>query len=115
MPPSSLELKFDTLWNQLHPDLDLETEVKLISDRKFRFDYVHSKSKIAIEVNGGIWTFSGHSSGKGLLRDYEKLNLAQSLGYHVFFLSGEMIDAHWLNLIASSIKVRTDEVKMRSK
>ena len=107
MSISPLELEFDNLWNCLHPDIDLDTEVRLISDRRFRFDYVHLRSKVAVEVNGGIWTGGGHSSGKGLLRDYEKLNLAQSQGYYVFFLSGEMINDRWLNLIASTIKVRS--------
>ena len=107
--PSSLELEFDALWEHLYPDIDLDTSLKLISERKFRFDYVHHPSKIAIEVNGGIWTMSGHSSGRGLLRDYEKLNLAQSLGYYVFLLSSEMINEQWLNLIAETMRVRQEK------
>ena len=48
--PSNLEFRFDNLWNELHPDIELETEVKLIPKRRFRFDYVHLLSKIIIEV-----------------------------------------------------------------
>ena len=50
--PSSLELEFDAPWEHLYPDIDLETEVKLISERNFRFDYVHRPSKIAIAIIG---------------------------------------------------------------
>ena len=106
MSISSLELQFDTLWNDLHPTIDLDTEVRLISDRRFRFDYVHLGSKVAVELNGQIWHKGGHSSGSGLLRDYEKLNLAQQSGYVVFQLSAEMINERWLNLIAHTIKAR---------
>ncbi len=102
--PSSLECKFETLWIELYPDIDLETEVRLIPKRKFRFDYVHFDSKVAIEINGQIWHQGGHSSGTGLQRDYEKLNLAQSSGYKVFQLSKEMINSEWLTLIGDTIK-----------
>lgn len=57
-------------------------------DRLYRFDYALPKWKIAIEVNGGVWSKgnSGHSSGKGIMRDYEKSNLAQSLGWRVLIV-----------------------------
>lgn len=101
--PSNLENQFESLWTYLFPDIDLNTEVTLIPKRRFRFDYVHEPSKVAIEINGQIWHKGGHSSGKGLQRDYEKLNLAQSLGYKVFQLSGNMINEEWLNIIATTI------------
>ena len=56
----------------------------LIPKRKFRFDRVHKESKVAIEINGQTWRKGGHSSGKGLQRDYEKNNLAIVQGYQVF-------------------------------
>lgn len=116
--PSTLERRFDNLWECLHPNVDLDTEVKLIPKRRFRFDYAHLTSKVAVEINGGIWGISGHSSGTGLQRDYEKINLAQSLGYAVFQLSSDMIDEHWLNLIAKTISDRQrhlNEVKKSSR
>ena len=106
MPLSKLELQFDALWESLYPALDLEVEQQLIPNRRFRFDYVHLGSKVAVELNGQIWHKGGHSSGSGLLRDYEKLNLAQQSGYVVFQLSAEMINERWLNLIAHTIKAR---------
>lgn len=49
--------------------------------RKFRADWAWPLEKVIVEQNGGIWRKGGHSSGRGLLRDYEKLNLAQVLGW----------------------------------
>lgn len=103
---SELELEFDLLWDYLFPELDLETEVRLIPQRKFKFDYAHLAAKVAIEINGQIWHQGGHSSGKGLMRDYEKLNLAQQLGYCVFQLSPEMITEAWVKAIAQTISDR---------
>jgi len=100
---SHLEVEFDQLWTELFPQIDLETEVKLISGRRFRVDYVHKPSKVVIEINGGTWSKMGHSSGRGLNRDYEKLNLLQLQGYRVFQLSSDMINPHWLGLIAKTI------------
>jgi hypothetical protein len=103
---STLERQFDYLWEELHPEIDLETEVKLIPKRQFRFDYVQIESKVCIELNGGIYIKSGHTSPKGIMRDYEKTNLAQCLGYLTFQLSSEMINEYWLNNIEKVIKTR---------
>lgn len=75
----------------------LTKEVKIIPGRKHRVDYLvtmlreYDKKSIVIEVNGGVWgiknkktgkkTVSGHSSGTGILRDYFKSNVSQTLGY----------------------------------
>lgn len=106
---SSLEFDFDLMWEELFPELDLETEVRLVPKRRFKFDYYCPLSKCAIEIQGQIWQTGGHNTGKSLLRDYEKYNLAQSLGYTVFQLSGEMITEEWLTIIADTIKRRIEE------
>ena len=106
MSISSLEFEFDLLWDDLFPDLDLATEVRLIPKRRFKFDYVNFPAKVAIEINGQIWHKGGHSTGKSLMRDYEKLNLAQQHGYCVFQLSKEMITETWLKAIADTIRDR---------
>ncbi len=65
--------------------LDLWPEFFFSTDRLYRFDYAIPELKIGIEVNGGVWAKgnSGHSSGKGIMRDYEKSNLAQAQGWKV--------------------------------
>lgn len=117
--PSKSEMLFDALWEEMFPDIDLETEQKLIEGRKFKYDYYHCEAKIAIEINGAVYGTtdwmgerkpSGHTSAKGIQRDYEKINLAANLGIYVFCLSTEMINERWLGLIAETIKQKVQKI-----
>lgn len=101
---SHLEQQFADLWLSLYPHIDLHHEYKFSPPRRYRWDFCHPETKVAIEINGQIWRKGGHSSGTGLLRDYEKLNLAASQGWRVFQLAGEMITDEWLGSIASAIE-----------
>lgn len=60
-----------------------ETEYKFHADRKWRFDYAWSDAKVALEVEGGIWSGGRHTSARGFLKDMEKYNAAASLGWKV--------------------------------
>ena len=51
--------------------------------RKWRFDFAYPVSKIAIEVEGGIWVQGRHSRGSGMLKDMEKYNEAAKRGWRV--------------------------------
>ncbi|WP_286842714.1 MULTISPECIES: hypothetical protein [Sphingobacterium] len=77
----------DPFINLIKTELSIELwpEFFFSVDRLYRFDYAIPELKIGIEVNGGVWAKgnSGHSSGTGIMRDYEKSNLAQSLGWKV--------------------------------
>lgn len=64
----------------------LVTELRFHSDRRWRFDFAHEASKVAIEINGGIWSNGRHVRGTGYLRDREKVNAATALGWRVFEL-----------------------------
>jgi hypothetical protein len=95
---------FANLWVTLYPAIDLHSEYRFSPPRRYRWDYAHPTSKVAIEIQGGVWMGrSGHSGGTGLLKDYEKLNLAASLGWRVFLLTEATIDDRMLGIIAESI------------
>ena len=70
-------------------------EFRFAPPRRFRFDYYWADKKVAVEINGGIWSQGRHTRGFGYLSDMEKLNLAQRMGIRVFqftpqqLLSGE--------------------------
>lgn len=49
--------------------------------RRWRFDYAIPSQKIAVEVEGGIWTGGRHTSPKGFLGDIEKYNAAAVDGW----------------------------------
>jgi len=70
-----------------------EQEYKFHAARRWRFDYALPPWKIAIEIQGSIWSRarSGHQ-GKGHYRDMEKMNAAQELGWRVFQFAPEQAD-----------------------
>jgi very-short-patch-repair endonuclease len=104
---SVLEGEFAALWVALYPMIDLYSEYRFHAQRRWRFDFAHPGAKVAIEINGGQWIKSGHSSGFGLERDYTKLNAAMSDGWSVYQLSGGMIDEANLVAIAALIQEKT--------
>lgn len=59
-------------------------ELKFHPTRKWRFDYAIPAHKIAVEVEGGVWTGGRHTSPKGFLNDIEKYNTATLMGWRVF-------------------------------
>jgi hypothetical protein len=67
-------------------DLKVECvkEFKFHPVRKWRFDYAIPEHKIALEVEGGVWTGGRHISPKGFLGDIEKYNTATLMGWRVF-------------------------------
>lgn len=102
-----LEDRFHGLWMVKYPEIKLQREKKLFSNRRHRGDFVHMPSMVIIEIQGGVWgKKSGHNSGTGILKDYEKMCLAQASGYQLFPLAESMITDFYLDLIAKSIKKR---------
>jgi hypothetical protein len=53
------------------------------SVRHFRFDYAWPESRVALEVDGGIFSGGPHTRGTGFAKDVEKLNLAAEQGWLV--------------------------------
>lgn len=56
--------------------IELVKEYKFLQNRKFRFDYAIPEHKIAIEIEGGVYTYGRHNRPIGYLNDMEKYNLA---------------------------------------
>ncbi len=61
-----------------------EVEYAFHPVRKWRFDYAWPHhGRIALEVEGGIWTGGAHAQPIGIERDMEKYNAAALLGWRV--------------------------------
>lgn len=80
--PSSLESAFNAL-AKLAALPPYETEYRFAPPRRWRFDMAWPEEKVAVELEGGIWTGGRHSRGKGMQEDMEKYNAATSLGWKV--------------------------------
>lgn len=67
-------------------DLGVECvkEYKFHPERRWRFDYAIPAYKIALEVEGGVWTQGRHTRPQGFLGDVEKYNTATLMGWRVF-------------------------------
>ena len=59
------------------------TEHKFHPIRRWRFDYAWLDYKIALEVEGGVWTGGRHTSSVGFIKDMEKYNAAACLGWRI--------------------------------
>lgn len=58
-------------------------EHKFAKERKFRFDYAWLDTKLAVEIEGGIWIQGRHTRGSGYKKDMEKYNLATKYGWRI--------------------------------
>jgi hypothetical protein len=58
-------------------------EHRFHAERKWRFDMAWESEKLAVEVDGGVWTGGRHTRGKGFENDCEKVNQAQIMGWTV--------------------------------
>lgn len=64
-----------------HPDAVAEHRFHPV--RRFRFDFAIPSARVAVEVNGAIWTQGRHSRGSGLRSEYDKMRLAAIAGWRV--------------------------------
>lgn len=62
---------------------DFEREYRFHVKRQFRFDFAWPQFKVALEVDGGIFSHGAHGRPMNILRDMEKSNLATFDGWHV--------------------------------
>lgn len=60
-----------------------ECEHRFSPPRRWRFDYAWPAARLALEVEGGVWTGGRHTRGSGFVRDLEKYNRATVLGWRV--------------------------------
>lgn len=98
MKKSDLERQFETLWRQLGGE-PLKSEYRFHPKRKWRFDFADPFQKIAIELEGGVWTGGRHTRPEGFTKDCEKYNAAALLGWRVFRFTTKMLDDPINNLI----------------
>ena len=68
-----------------------EPEYSFTAERKWCFDFAWIDQRVAVELQGGIYSKGGHNSIRGLERDYEKLNYAQAYGWIVLQFSASFL------------------------
>lgn len=63
--------------------IDVVREYRFHEKRKWRFDFAIPALKIAVEIEGGTWGKSRHTTGSGFEKDCEKYNSATEFGWRV--------------------------------
>lgn len=58
-------------------------ELEFYPSRKWRFDYAFVDYRVALEVEGGVWSGGRHVNPRGFLGDMEKYNTAARCGWRV--------------------------------
>ena len=98
------ETKFALMW-RCADGHHLEREVTFC-ERGWKFDFAHVPTKVAIEIEGGIWSTkkkSRHTTGQGYRDDCVKYNRAAALGWTVFRLTPDMITLNQIEEIKNGI------------
>jgi hypothetical protein len=109
MSQSSLEKKFVLLWNavvaervDVEPDaMKLEAEFQFAKHlkRKYRFDFCHELGRVAIELQGGVYSRGAHVRPEGFKKDCQKSLLARELMWTTVALTSDMITEDYINRI----------------
>lgn len=82
--------------------IEPEKELKFHPARRWRFDFAFVNEKLAIEVEGGVWTGGRHTRGSGFLKDMEKYNEATRLGWRLLRTTPNQVETkRFIDLIKS--------------
>jgi very-short-patch-repair endonuclease len=62
-------------------------------NRMWRFDFAFPDKKVAVEIEGGIWTGGRHTRGSGFVHDLDKYNTAARMGWSVLRYAPQMVES----------------------
>lgn len=99
MRKSQLEQNFATAWRAIG-DVALLSEYRFHPTRRWRFDFAYWPAKVAIEIEGGVYSRGRHTRGSGFVADCEKYNAAAELGWTVLRFPGT-----WLRTFEDALGV----------
>lgn len=84
-------------------------EFRFHPTRRWRFDYAFPARRVAIEVEGGVWSYGRHNRPKGFINDMEKYNAATALGWRVFRCTPQqLLQEDFLQTVAAACKDAND-------
>lgn len=103
--PSALEERFARDARALKV-LEPQREYRFAPPRLWRFDFAWPDQKIAVEIEGGVWTNGRHTRGSGFVADCEKYNAATLAGWKVLrFTESTVRDGSAVELVARLLRV----------
>jgi len=80
-------------------------EHKFHDTRRFRFDFAWPERKVALEIDGGVFSQGRHNRGKGYENDCIKFAEAAKLGWRVYrFSTGQVRSGEAISYISSEFQ-----------
>lgn len=87
-----------------------ETEFRFHPTRKHRMDFAWPSHKLAVEVEGGVWSGGKHGRGSGIVKDMEKSSLAAAQGWRIIRVTpSELCSTGTLQHIQDALQWRVEE------
>lgn len=84
--------------------IPFQREVQFAKPRRWRADFILPRH-IMVEVEGGTWGISRHTTGVGYEKDLEKYNQASINGYTVLrYTTGQVMNGTAINQIIEVMK-----------
>lgn len=74
-------------------NLSPEREFRFHPGRRWRIDFAFPEHKIAVEIEGGIWSGGRHVRGSGYSKDLEKYNMLALNGWRLLRFSPQMVNS----------------------
>jgi len=98
---SELEREFDTYWRVFASDLPVPIgEHRFSKGRRWRFDRAWLTEKVAVELEGGVYSHGRHNRPKGFIADCEKYNRAAVEGWLVLRYTTQHLRENPLAVVA---------------
>lgn len=80
--------------------------------RRWQFDFAWPAMKLALEIDGGIYTRGRHAGASGFEQDCEKLNGAAILGWRVLRVTSDMVkDGRAIETLKQAMLYYRDNLK----
>lgn len=79
-------------WQLTAAGLLFTEEARLVPGRQWRWDFAFHEARLAVEVQGGIWSHGAHSRPWGVMRDLEKHNALVLAGWRDLFVTPQMVE-----------------------
>lgn len=80
-------------------------EYRFCPPRRWRFDYCLPVQRIAIEVEGGVWSRGRHVTPTGYLNDLEKYNMATLKGWRLLRCTPQQqYTDEFVNMVKQAVK-----------
>jgi very-short-patch-repair endonuclease len=67
-------------------------ELAFAMPRRWRFDFSWPIARVALELDGGVWSLGRHTRGQGFINDCEKMSEAAARGWRVLRLTTQDVE-----------------------